>query len=199
MASSNLDLFLPVLRSSPWAAIYSPSEWLGVHPQYELHIRLLHLRDYQVGGCEELDHWDHQPSRPAADHLLLCGVSPWSYSPRTGGPPDVLPSLSQDCSAASRASPLRNTLICESHVLGIGLCHSHPVPSSGGFFYPVTLPGLENDLDTCSNNRCIPCTGKDPYGPSPTPQKKTDPSLTFFHSPQPSLWSLRYRSPGRRH
>lgn len=36
---------------------------------------LLHLRDHQVGGGEELVRGHHQPDRTAAHHHVLCWVS----------------------------------------------------------------------------------------------------------------------------
>ena len=39
--------------------------------------RLLHLRDHQVGGGEELVCGHHQPGGAAAHHHLLCWVSPF--------------------------------------------------------------------------------------------------------------------------
>lgn len=69
------------LFSSPQVMTKTSETWLLLfvshtrHHHVVVHHRLLHLRDHQVGGGEELDHRDHQSHRAAPYHHLLHRVS----------------------------------------------------------------------------------------------------------------------------
>lgn len=56
---------------APCLALTSSHGLLGVG----LHHRLLHLRDHQIRGGQELVCGHHQPDRTAAHHYVLCWVS----------------------------------------------------------------------------------------------------------------------------
>lgn len=96
--------YLMTLISSPhrekWKGAFQGLNWSWTFPSHssyllsdgsdglvalQLRSRLLHLRDHQVGGGEELVCGHHQPGRAAAHHHLLSWVSRFSVCMIWGG------------------------------------------------------------------------------------------------------------------
>lgn len=191
--SSPLQFLISVSQSwglfSPWAA---STAFLGGCEHFLSMNCISDFFTYETTKSVVVKSWTIGIINRAVQLLIISYFVGWVHGPSDGGTeglPDVLPSLSQGCSAAPRPSSLGNTLICGSHVLRIGLCHSHLDPSQVHYF---TQNLFQDSRHIRQEYESIPWLRKDPYGPSSQTKTKTktksDPSP---HFPIPLHWVFR--------